>query len=153
LTQEALFSALHRGDFYASCGVEFEDIAFDRKAGRLSVSLPAKPGVAYTVRFITTKRSAALAPVRTVTTPSSGKAPVRDVPVYSDEVGAVVKTVTFAKGVRAEASYTLADDDLYVRARVESDAPTAYSRRNLMHPKMKTGWTQPYTLNSRSAQS
>jgi histidinol phosphatase-like PHP family hydrolase len=153
LTQEALLSAMHRGDFYASCGVEFEDIAFDRKAGRLSVSLPAKPGVAYTVRFITTKRSAALSPVRTVTTPSSGKAPVRDVPVYSDEVGAVVKTVTFAKGVRAEASYTLADDDLYVRARVESDEPTAYSRRNLMHPKMKTGWTQPYTLNSRSARS
>ena len=149
LTQEALLRAMHRGDFYASSGVDFEDIAFDRKTGRLSVSLPAKPGVAYTVRFITTKRSAPLEPVRTVRTPSSGNAPVRDVPVYSDEIGAVARTVKCAKGNRAEAAYVLAADDLYVRARVETDEPTAYPSGNCMHPTVKTAWTQPYTLANR----
>ena len=146
LTQEALLRAMHRGDFYASSGVYFEDISFDRKTGRLSVALAAKPGAAYTIRFITTKRNAELSSVRTVTTPSSGKAPVREVPVYSDEIGATVKTVTFAKGERAEAAYTLAEDDLYVRARVETDEPALYQHKNRMHPPVKTGWTQPYSL-------
>ena len=147
LTQEALLNAMHRGDFYASTGVKFEDIAFDRNTGRLSVSLPGKQGVAYTIRFITTKRNAKLSPIRMVTTPSSGKAPVREVPVYSDEIGAMVKTVSFPKGECARAAYTLSADDLYVRARVETDEPAVFPFKNRMHPPVKTGWTQPYTLN------
>ena len=42
-------------------------------------------------------------------------------------------------------SYTLAADDLYVRARVESDAPTKFKRKRCLHPAHHTAWTQPYS--------
>ena len=42
LTPAALIAAMKNGDFYASCGVDFEDIHFDRSTGTLSVSVPAK---------------------------------------------------------------------------------------------------------------
>lgn len=38
----------------------------------------------------------------------------------------------------------LAADDLYVRARVESDAPTKFKRKRCLHPAHHTAWTQPY---------
>ena len=40
----------------------------------------------------------------------------------------------------------LAADDLYVRARVESDAPTKFKRKRCLHPAHHTAWTQPYSL-------
>ena len=48
------------------------------------------------------------------------------------------------KGERLEASHSLAADDLYVRARVESDAPTQFKRKRCLHPNHHTAWTQPY---------
>ncbi len=50
-------------------------------------------------------------------------------------------------GDRLEASYTLASDDLYVRARVESDETAPfYTAGNTaaLHPKVAMAWTQPY---------
>ena len=77
--------------------------------------------------------------------PQQDDRPARSVPVYSDAIGAVVKTVTFGSGESAAASYTLAADDLYVRARVESNEPATYPNAiSKMHPPMKVGWTQPY---------
>ena len=149
LTPAALVAAMKNGDFYASGGIDFEDIQFDRSTGTLSVSVPAKDGVAYTVKFITTKSGANTEPVRTVELPQQDDRPARSVPVYSDAVGAVVKTVAFGSGEAACASYTLAGDDLYVRARVESDEPAVYANAiNKMHPPMKVGWTQPYRRES-----
>ena len=145
LTPAALFAAMKNGDFYASCGVDFEDIQFDRRTGTLSVSVPAKAGVAYTVKFITTKSGASINPVRTVELPQQDDRPARSVPVYSNAVGAVVKTVAFGSGEAVSASYTLAADDLYVRARVESNEPATYPNAiSKMHPPVKVGWTQPY---------
>jgi len=150
LTPAALVAAMKNGDFYASGGIDFEDIQFDRSTGTLSVSVPAKDGVAYTVKFITTKSGANTEPVRTVELPQQDDRPARSVPVYSDAVGAVVKTVAFGSGEAARASYTLAGDDLYVRARVESNEPAVYANAiNKMHPPMKVGWTQPYRHESR----
>ncbi len=147
LTPSALFAAMKSGDFYASGGVDFEDIRFDRRTGTLSVSVPAKAGVAYTVKFITTKSGASVEPVRTVEFAQQDNRPARSVPVYSEAVGAVAKAVTFGAGEAARASYTLVADDLYVRARVESDEPATYPNAiNRMHPPMKVGWTQPYRL-------
>ena len=145
LTPAALFAAMKSGDFYASGGVDFEDIQFSRSTGTLSVLVAAKAGVSYTVKFITTKSGANTDPVRTVELPQQADRPARSVPVYSDAVGAVVKTVSFGSGETASASYTLAADDLYVRARVESDEPAVYANAiDKMHPPMKVGWTQPY---------
>ena len=65
--------------------------------------------------------------------------PARKIPVYSDDIGKVVKTVN---GIKA--SYTLKNDDLYVRARIESDIPSRITP--YFHPKVKTAWTQPYFI-------
>jgi hypothetical protein len=99
------------------------------------------------VRFITTKRGADVE-FRTVEIPAEGRRPRRNVPVFSDSVGRTVKSEFFAPGVPVRSSYTLAPDDLYVRARVESDEPAVYSRRNRMHPTVKTAWTQPFRFST-----
>ena len=57
------------------------------------------------------------------------------------------KCVSGKKGDRIAAEYSLAADDLYVRARVESDAPAPYyvlGGKGAMHPKVAMAWTQPY---------
>ena len=146
LTQKSLFEAIHNGDFYASSELDLEDVAFDRATRTLSVSVPATPGVACRIRFISSKKGAPLAPVRHVDIPPSEahRNRARRVPVYDERIGATVKLVEGRKGERLEASYSLAADDLYVRARVESDAPTQFKRKRCLHPKHHTAWTQPY---------
>ena len=50
-------------------------------------------------------------------------------------------------GKGARRGYSLAADDLYVRARVESDARAPYyvlGGKGAMHPKVAMAWTQPY---------
>ena len=146
LTQESLFKAIQRGDFYASSQQDLEDVSFDRKTGTLTVSVPATPGVAYQIRVISTKKGAPLDPVRYVNIPATAEHMdrARKVPIYDDRIGATVKLVEGKKGERVEASYMLAADDLYVRARVESDAPTKFKRQRCLHPAHHTAWTQPY---------
>ena len=146
LTQESLFKAIQRGDFYASSQQDLEDVSFDRKTGTLTVSVPATPGVAYKIRFISTKKGAPLDPVRYVNIPATAEHMdrARKVPIYDGRIGATVKLVEGGKGERVEASYKLAADDLYVRARVESDAPTKFKRKRCLHPAHHTAWTQPY---------
>ena len=147
LTPAALFAAMERGDFYAASGFDLEDVRFDEATGTLSVAVPAKPGVSYTVKFITTKRGAPLEPVRVVdvASPTSAQNVPRRIPIYSPEIGAVAKKVSFGKGEAVRASYTLAPDDLYVRARVESSEPAVYPHpERHLHPLVKMAWTQPY---------
>ena len=146
LTQKALFDAIHRGDFYASSELDLEDVSFDRGTGTLKVSVPATPGVAFKIRFITTKKGAILEPVRYVGIPAAKEHMnrARNVPIYDERIGTTVKLVEGGKGERVEASYKLAADDLYVRARVESDAPTQFKRKRCLHPAHHTAWTQPY---------
>ncbi|MGI5869389.1 MAG: cellulase family glycosylhydrolase [Kiritimatiellia bacterium] len=146
LTAKDLFEAMDRGDFYASGGVDFEDVSFDPATGALAVAVPAKEGVRYTVRFITTKRGVPTHPLRTVTIPAEGDRPVRRLPVYSDGIGATVKVVEGKPGEGVRASCTLAADDLYVRARVESDEKAVYYRPGHLRPPVKTAWTQPFRL-------
>ena len=150
LTPTSLFAAMEKGDSYASCGVDLEDVQFDGKT--LHVAVPAKKGVAYTVKFITTKRGTDTAVVQTVSIPERdlhgwrGR-PARTVPVYSPEIGATAKSVSGGKGERVAAEYGLETDDLYVRARVESDerAPYyAFGGSGALHPKVAMAWTQPY---------
>ena len=69
LTPAALFEAMEKGDSYASCGVDLEDVRFDGKT--LYVSVPAKKGVTYTIKFITTKRGVDTGVVHTVSVASA----------------------------------------------------------------------------------
>ena len=129
LAPAALFAAMEKGDSYASCGVDLEDVQFDGKT--LHVSAPAKKGVAYTVKFIVTKRDVDTGIVQTVSISA---------------IGATAKSVSGGKGERVAAEYSLASDDLYVRARVESDAPAPYyvlGGKGAMHPRTSMAWTQP----------
>ena len=154
LTPAALFEAMEKGDSYASCGVDLEDVQFD--GNTLHVSVPAKDGVAYTIKFIVTKRNADTEIVQSVSLPRKGPVnkydsrPPRTVPIYSSAIGATVKSVSGKKGDRVAAEYSLADDDLYVRARVESDELAlyyAFGGKGHMHPKTNMAWTQPYQMS------
>lgn len=136
LTPEALLGAMHAGDFYASTGVSLEDVAFSAADRTLRVKVQAVPGVTYRIRFITTKRGFDQS-VRTVESPAEKGRGARTIPVYSADIG---KTVKLVEGT--EASYRMASDDLYVRAKVESSVPSGYTRH--FHPDVQVAWTQPY---------
>ena len=146
LTAEALIAAMDRGDFYASCGVDLEDVIADSEKGMLAVSVPAKDGVAYAIRFVGTKRgfdAGVRGSVRFAGDAAQSIGP-RDYPLYSDSIGITLKSVSGKPGERVEASYALQDDDLYVRAIVESSEPvTGYAKTSHQHPQHKLAWTQP----------
>lgn len=148
LDADSLIAAMERGDFAACEGLEPDDIAFDRASGTLSVSVAAKPGAARLIRFIVSKRDFSETPVRTIAIrpPSRADRPdqERTVEIYDDaRIGAVAKTVQGAPGEALRASYTLAPDDLYVRARIEEPGSQPLCSAAL-HPRCHVAWTQPY---------
>ena len=144
LTAESLLRAIHWGDVYMSNGALLEKLDFNPKSRTLSVKVKSAPGVKYSIRFNGTKKGFD----RSITTvddpesePSPGrKKPARTIPVYSDGIGQV-----FSKVEGTEASYTLADDDLYVRATVVSDKKYQFS----VYPALtrESAWTQPYFVD------
>ena len=136
LTPKHLIEAMHQGDFYATSGVLLEDVTFTPADRTLHVRVKADPGVSYRIHFITTKNDFDQNVTR-LTSPAAARRPARTVPVYSEDIGRTVKSV---QGV--EASYQMRADDLYVRARVESDTPSKLIVH--FHPKVETAWTQPY---------
>jgi hypothetical protein len=136
LTPESLLTAMHAGDFYATTGVALEEVAFSPLDKTLRVKVKAAPGVTYRVRFITTKRGFDQT-VRAVDAPAEKGRGARTLPVYSADIG---KTALAVDG--AEASYRMAPDDLYVRAKVESSVPCGFKRH--FHPDFEVAWTQPY---------
>ena len=140
LSPDALLAAMHAGDFYASTGVILADIAFDAAKRSLHVKVLPAPDASYTISFITTKKNFDQT-VRTVEVPAVEKGrPRRTLPIYSADIG---KTAHRAEGT--EATYTMAPDDLYVRARIESSQPNP-PRGRLPHiyPDKQVAWTQPY---------
>ena len=138
LTAENLLAAMHRGDFYASNGVFLQDVVFTPADNTLRVVVKAEPGVNYRINFITTKRGFDRS-LKEIVIPADEEKnqAARIIPVYSEDIGRTVKSVA-----GTEAVYKLEADDLYVRARVESDISTNNAPNVL--PKVKTAWTQPY---------
>ncbi|MDO5555067.1 MAG: hypothetical protein Q4G68_15035, partial [Planctomycetia bacterium] len=149
LTAESLFQAMTRGDCYISNGVKFKKIEFDKETKTLSVAVDAEPNTNYRIDFIGTKKDFDPTVTQIVSPQgAAGGAPQRTIDVYSDDIGIVLDSVT-----ATEASYTMADDDLYVRARVvtldangqaikDSDPKkTSGSHRNIF-PR-PAAWTQP----------
>lgn len=148
LDAASLLEAMHEGDFVACEGIEPQDIAFDRGSGTLSVSVAAKPGVARTVKFIVSKADFSETPIRTITVrpPSEQDRPFheRTIRTYDEKIGLVAKTVVSGAGEALTASYTLAPDDLYVRARIEEPGQTLCTAN--LHPHCLACWTQPYSV-------
>jgi hypothetical protein len=90
LTPTALIEALERGDYYATTGVELDDVKFDN--GRLEIQVKPSSGIHYTIQFWGSTKTA--------------KAGAR---------GVLLKEIKGAEGV-----YQLRSQDLFVRAKIIS---------------------------------
>ncbi len=136
LDADALLQSIYRGNFFASTGVALETVDFDSKSGILHVKVSPEAGLSYRIVFTTTKAGFDRA-TETFDDPARDKKPARTGVIYSDSIGRAVKT---EEGT--EASYKMADDDLYVRATVISTRRAVNRVNN--EPDFDTAWTQPY---------
>jgi len=111
LSGDELVRAMRRGEFYASSGVTLKDVA--ARGGGLSVAIAAEPGVAYTTRFVGTRRG------------PGGVGPAGEVLLETQE---------------NPARYEFTGDELFVRAVVTSsrDHPDPYRAGD-----KEQAWTQP----------
>jgi hypothetical protein len=127
-----LLEAIRAGDFYASNGLDFQDIQFDGKC--LSVKTDVREEGRYRIQFIGTKKDYDPSS-RIVEVEKGPRCPARKIDVFSDAIGVVLDTVDGPEG-----SYTLQPDDLYVRAKIvkvaEDLQPDWQSR--------PAAWTQPH---------
>ncbi|MDO5552886.1 MAG: hypothetical protein Q4G68_03915 [Planctomycetia bacterium] len=140
LTFPALFQAMNQGDFYTSNGLDFDDIAFDRNSGTLSVKVKPLDGRKVRIDFLGTRKEADLT-ITEVEVPAKDKQPARTIPTWSPEVGRV-----FQSSEGLEASYTLQSGDLYVRARVTTvDEVQQFQDKEPIIPQ-PGAWTQPWSL-------
>ena len=129
--------AMLRGDFYASTGVMLQEISFDKETKTLSLKVDAKPGSSYKIKFITTRKDFD----RTIRKEFYKGEEVfydRESTVIPENIGNCVKEV---EGVSA--SYTMTEEDLYVRAVIISDVPGRFPGRPV-YPETEQAWTQPF---------
>ena len=133
LTPESIIEAMESGTFYASTGVELEDIRYEQ--GEISINIKPEDGISYTTQFIGTRRGF-----------DARSEPVNDATLnaqvtrrYSDEIGIVLAEV---KGITA--SYKFKNDELYVRAKIIS---TKLKENPNHEGEYEVAWTQPYIIN------
>ncbi|MBO5940179.1 MAG: hypothetical protein J6R18_03160 [Kiritimatiellae bacterium] len=150
LSADSLIDAMNAGDFYASNGLEFDDIRFNKDSGTLSVDVKPVPGKRIVIRFYGTKKGfdaavgegrqyrldeLALEKGKKVSKWAAGSS--RTIRTFSDDIGVVLKEV---KGLSA--SYELAKDDLYVRAK--AFVLTKPGNEDTIPHYTDVAWTQPY---------
>lgn len=136
LTPESVIRAMHSGDFYASIGVELDEIAFDQPSGKFSLRIRPKGDETFVTRFVGTRQGVNL----------QGKPRL-------DKEGRVVETTldyrsangpqigeVFSEVKGANPAYTLRGDELYVRAIVTSSAAPQVPSAEI---PFKKAWTQP----------
>ncbi|MDD3470802.1 MAG: hypothetical protein PHE53_12620 [Thermoguttaceae bacterium] len=135
----SLYAAMERGDSYTSNGLDFETITFDRGNGKLSVKVKAEPNTSYRIEFFGTKKDFD----RTCTwiNVPEDKHPARSISSWSDQIGQRFQSVD-----GTGASYTLAEDDLYVRARVTKITDTQEYQEKYQLLLYPAAWTQPYSM-------
>ncbi|MDO5554100.1 MAG: hypothetical protein Q4G68_10100 [Planctomycetia bacterium] len=147
LTTKAVMNALHNGQFYASTGIELERMDFNPETKVLSIKVKEESDENYTITFIGTKKGF---PQYTATvvdpadpkqvyefgTPAQWTKPRRVHTVYPNDIG---ESLLVIHG--SEASFTLSDDLLYVRAKIESSGEPVIKFHG--KPRKKTAWTQP----------
>jgi hypothetical protein len=134
----AITKAMFQGDFYASAGVLLEDVVFCKETGTLEIKVKPEDGVTYRIDFITTKKDFDQS-IEIKEFPMTEKEiHSRIFPVIREDIGRTVLSVS-----GTSASYTLQDDDLYVRALITADKPSFYDCP--FYPKFKSAWSQPFT--------
>lgn len=140
LTNEALIESLKKGDFYASTGVALETLDFNRSTKTLSLKVKPEPGVTYTIRFNGSPKDVIIVPKESEEEVLVKKSKMkRFVRVYEKRLGELLKTVQ-----GTEASYTLKENDLYVRATIISSKKALPPEQ--YEPEYETAWTQPCYL-------
>jgi len=133
LTPESILTAIKKGDFYASTGIELENLEFDQSTRTITIEIKAQGDAQYTTQFIgTPKRFDETTSPRALSPSNSEASETLD---YSADVGKVFATVTGLK-----ATYTLTGDELYVRATITSDKPPTNPTQESPYQK---AWTQP----------
>ncbi len=139
-TVENIVRSMKQGDFYSSTGTLLEDVVFDNEKKTLSVKVQEEEGVEYEISFVVTGKDFSREIVMREYPFEEDPSFSRTFPVIPDDVGLTVKTVRGSEG-----SYTLQDDDLYVRAIITSSKPGKLPGINL-YPEYETAWTQPYIV-------
>lgn len=136
LTPNHILQALNDGDFYSTTGVMLKQIQFADNT--LSIEIDARPGVNYRTQFIGTLQGY---DPRPQTQPQSEPLAQYANPRYSDDIGKVLSEV-----VGSSASYTMTGKEIYVRAKVFSDAPveSLYAAGDT-----QTAWVQPVQPTAR----
>jgi len=125
LTPQHIVQAVQRGDFYASTGVELEDVRFAENV--LELRIRPREGVSYKTEFIGT-----LADFRAFKPPATQP--------WDRTNPAIGKVLAARDGLNP--SYRLTGKELYVRAKVISSAP----KENPYKPgDVEVAWTQPVT--------
>lgn len=133
LTPESILTAMKRGDFYASTGVELERLDYDTNNRTVTLEIKPQGNATYTTEFIGT-------PIRFNQSTTPRLDPKTNEQIagtldYSTDVGKVFAVV---KGLAA--SYQLTGEELYIRAVVTSDQPPANPTSESPFQK---AWTQP----------
>lgn len=132
LCPHELLAAISAGDFYASNGLDFEEIHFDGKTLAVKIDVPSEGR--YRIEFIGTKKDYDVSS-RVIQVEKGERNPARKIDVYSDDIGVVLQTVEGTEG-----SYTLKSNDLYVRAKIVKVSDD-------LKPDWESepaAWTQPY---------
>lgn len=131
LEPDAIVAAMQAGDFYGSTGVTLSDVRNDGKS--LGVTIEGEPGVTYTTQYVGTRKG-----FDTEARPrldDNGKPLPRSTLIYSDAIGEVLHETK-----DLESTYTFDGDELYVRARVVSDAIQDNPHRE---GDLEMAWVQP----------
>lgn len=126
LTADAICRALREGDFNCTTGVEIARTAFDGR--RFEIEIRPRPGVTYRTQFIGTTRD-----YGTSVPGPAGDPPRPAADRFSPRIGRVL-----AEQAGTRVSYALRGDELYVRAKVISDA-----RPPRLAGQVEVAWTQP----------
>ena len=130
LSAAALIKALETGRFYASSGVTLDKMTATPQA--LTIEVAPAEDESFTIEFLGTRSG--YDPSSQPVLDENGKE-VHTTRRYSDEIGQVLQTNT---GRRA--TYRFQGDELYVRARITSDAHHPNPSETNDH---KRAWTQP----------
>ena len=138
-TIDHIVESMKKGEFYGSTGVLFDEITFDMEKGTLYVKIEKEEALDYRIDFIVTKKNfdkrMEIKEFPFEKTPAFS----RTLPVMPDDVGVIAKSCNTVEG-----SYTLMEDDLYVRCMVTSSRKGSFV--STIYPEYETAWTQPYTL-------
>jgi len=123
LSKSALLSSIEKGDFYFSTGVTLDEIQVSKK--RIHIHIKADPGVSYKTKFIGSR----LDSLQSISK------------IKKENIGVVLKEV-----VGTNAFYDFQNNDIYVRARIESSR--VKRNPNNQETEWETAWVQPQSQMS-----